>query len=171
MSSGSGLGAHFCRIMVIRGTEVEKRDEELYGLALPTVEGTGFELVSVDDVVEHGHRVFRFYIDHPRGVAVSDCASVSREIEYLLDARFDFEGPYVLEVSSPGLEHPLKHEREYDHFRGRRARLVLHRPVEVGNVVVGVLGPTGPDGVLVTTERGVEIKLDFENIARARLAL
>ncbi|MBD3348907.1 MAG: ribosome maturation factor RimP [Candidatus Eisenbacteria bacterium] len=156
--------------MVTRGTEVEKRDEELYGLALPTVEGTGFELVGVDDVVEHGRRVFRFYIDHPRGVAVSDCASVSREIEYLLDARLDFEGSYVLEVSSPGLEHPLKHEREYEHFRGRRARIVLHRPVEAGNVVEGVLGPIGDDGVVVTTDRGEEIRLDFENIARAKLA-
>ena len=148
---------------------MQKRGEELYEMVRATVEGMGFQLVTVDDLVEHGRRVFRFYVDHPRGMAVEDCASVSREIEYLLDARFDFEGAYVLEVSSPGLDHPLRHRREYAHFKGRRARLVLRSTNEGGGVLEGTLGDADADGVRVVPDTGPEVKVPYEEIAKARL--
>ena len=148
---------------------MQKRGEELYEMVRATVEGMGFQLVTVDDLVEHGRRVFRFYVDHPRGMAVEDCASVSREIEYLLDARFDFEGAYVLEVSSPGLDHLLRHRREYAHFKGRRARLVLRSTNEGGGVLEGTLGDADADGVRVVPDTGPEVKVPYEEIAKARL--
>ena len=148
---------------------MERRDEELYGLARSAVEGMGFVLVGVDDVVEHGRRVFRFYIDHPRGVDVDDCASVSREIEYLLDARFDFEAHYVLEVSSPGLDHRLRQEREYAHFEGRRARLVLHTPVDGRNAVEGVIEDAKDGEVSLRLPDGEEIEVPLSNVVRANL--
>jgi len=169
VSSGSGLGAHFCRIRATGGTGVEKRDDELYDLAQPVVEGMGFALVTVDDIVEHGRRVFRLYIDHRRGISVEDCASVSREVEYLLDARFDFEGTYVLEVSSPGLDHRLRRPREYAHFVGKRARVVLHEPLDGANVIEGVLTAADSDGVVLTVGDGAGIRLEHLEIARANL--
>lgn len=148
---------------------MERRDEELYGLASGLVEGMGYTLVTVDDIVDHGRRVFRFYIDHPRGISVEDCSSVSREIEYLLDAEFDFEGAYVLEVSSPGLDHALKSEREFAYFVGRPARLVLREAIEETNVVVGVLAPAGPGEVRIRMDGDRELSVAVTDIARARL--
>lgn len=150
---------------------MERKDAELYELTRDLVEQMGYTLVKVDDVVERGRRLFRFYVDHPRGITVADCEAVSREIEYVLDADFDFAGSYVLEVSSPGLDHELKTEREYEHFVGRSARLVLREPVEGKTVVEGVIARAGEGRVNIELLGGTEITVPFAGIARARLAI
>lgn len=150
---------------------MQKRDEELYELCRRLVEGMGYQLVGVDDTVEHGRRVFRFYIDQPGAVHLDDCGSVSREIAYLLDAEFDFDGAFVLEVSSPGLDHRLRHEREYAHFTGRRTRIVLHEPVDGRNVLVGVLAGADSGEVRLITDDGPEVTVAISDVARARLLL
>jgi ribosome maturation factor RimP len=148
---------------------MRKRDEDLYELCRDHVQGLGFQLVSVDDMVENGRRVFRFYVDREQGVVVDDCASVSRELAYLLDADFDFDEPYVLEVSSPGIDHRLVHEREYAHFAGRQARLVLREPIDGRNVVVGRLAGAESDEVRVVPDDGPEVTVPISNVTRARL--
>lgn len=148
-----------------------QKGDELYDLARDLVEQMGYVLVTVDDVVQRGRRVFRFYIDHPRGVALSDCESVSREIEYLLDAELGFEGSYVLEVSSPGLDHELRREREYAHFAGRPARLVLRESVEGRNVIEGVIAGARDGCVRIKSNDGAEVSVPLASIARARLAI
>jgi ribosome maturation factor RimP len=148
-----------------------QKGEELFQLTRRLVEQTGYTLVTVDDAVERGRRVFRFTIDHPRGVALGDCEAVSREIEYLLDADFDFDGSYVLEVSSPGLDHELRKEREYAHFAGRPARLVLSEPVSGKNVIEGVIAGAGDGHVRIGLSDGTEVEVPLGSIARARLAI
>ncbi len=147
---------------------MQRRDDELYGLCLDLVRGMGFELVTVEDIVENGRRTFRFFIDHPRGIVVDDCASVSRQLDNLLDTEFDFDGSYVLEVSSPGLDHKLKHEREYAHFIGRQARLVLREPVEDKGVIEGTIASVGQGVVSMATDSG-DVEVSLSDVARARL--
>ena len=150
---------------------MERTDEKLYGLSRGLVKGTGFVLVDVDEVVEHGRRVFRFYIDGERGVSLGDCAGVSRELAYLLDAEPEFEGGYVLEVSSPGLDHRLKKEREYVHFAGREARLVLRSPMDGRNGVEGVIMGADAGVVRITSADGEQLSIPLADIVRARLSL
>jgi ribosome maturation factor RimP len=150
---------------------MERKDGELFELASGLVEQMGYTLVTVDDVVERGRRLFRFTIDHARGVTVSDCEAVSREIEYLLDADFEFDGSYVLEVSSPGLDHQLRSEREYRHFAGRPARLVLREPVGGERVIEGVITGAGDDCVRIGRSDGAEVSVPLSNIAKARLSI
>ncbi len=150
---------------------MERTDEKLYGLSRGLVEDRGFVLVDVDEVTEHGRRVFRFYIDGEGGVSLGDCAGVSRELAYLLDAEPGFEGGYVLEVSSPGLDHRLKKEREYVHFAGREARLVLRSPVEGRNVVEGVIVGADEGVIRVAPADGEELSIPLTDIARARLSV
>ncbi len=150
---------------------MDRRDEELYGLGRGLVEGMGYALVTVEDVVERGRRVFRFYIDHPRGMTLDDCGTVSRELEYLLDAELDFDGAYVLEVSSPGLDHALKSEREFAHFIGRRARLVLREALNGRNVIVGSLVGADSGEVRMESEDGAEFAIPIADISRARLVV
>ena len=155
----------------VRGLWMERTDEKLYGLSRGLVEGMGFVLVDVDEVIEHGRRVFRFYIDGERGVSLGDCAAVSRELAYLLDAEPGLEGGYVLEVSSPGLDHRLKKEREYVHFAGREARLVLRSPTDGRNVVEGVIMGADAGVVRITPADGEELSIPLTDIVRARLSL
>jgi len=150
---------------------MERTDEKLYGLSRGLVEGMGFVLVDVDEVVEHGRRVFRFYIDGEQGVSLGDCAAVSRELAYLLDAEPEFEGGYVLEMSSPGLDHRLKKEREYVHFAGREARLVLRSPMDGRNVVEGVIMGADAGVVRITPADGEQLSIPLADIVRARLSL
>ena len=153
------------------GLKMERTDEKLYGLSRGLVEDRGFVLVDVDEVTEHGRRVFRFYIDGEGGVSLGDCASVSRELAYLLDAEPEFEGGYVLEVSSPGLDHRLKKEREYVHFAGREARLVLRGAVEGQSVVEGVIVGADAGVVRMAPADGDELSIPLTDIARARLSI
>jgi ribosome maturation factor RimP len=149
---------------------VERIDERLYDLTAELVAGMGFTLVTVDDVVEHGRRTFRFTIDHERGITVEDCAGVSREIAYLLDDELALEARYVLEVSSPGLDHALRKEREYAHFTGREARLVVREPVDGENVLTGTILGAEKGSVRLDVD-GTEIVVPLENVSRARLVM
>jgi ribosome maturation factor RimP len=150
---------------------MERIEEKLYEVSKGLVEGMGFTLVDVQEVIEHGRRVFRFYIDAQSGVGIDDCAAVSREIDYLLDAEPELADGYVLEVSSPGLDHRLKKEREYAHFAGREARLVLRAPVDGKNVLEGSIVGAEEGIVRIAPAEGDEVAVPLDDIARARLAI
>lgn len=77
-------------------------------LLVPIVKEHGVELVDVEYVKELGHFYLRVYIDKEGGVAISDCEVVSRAFEEILDAKDPIRDAYILEVSSPGLDRPLK---------------------------------------------------------------
>jgi ribosome maturation factor RimP len=145
-------------------------DDRLFELTHELVRGMGFALVDVRETAEFGRRIFRFFIDHDRGISVANCGAVSRELAYFLDAEDPIEGAYSLEVSSPGLDHDLVTEREYAHFKGRAARLVLRTPVDgVGTILTGELMDASEGQVTIRhAERG-EIRITLNDIAKARL--
>jgi ribosome maturation factor RimP len=149
---------------------MEENEEKLFGMSRTLVEGMGFTLVDVRESIDRGRRVFCFYIDHPSGVTVGDCGDVSRELAYLLDAAPDFDEGYVLEVSSPGLEHKLRKEREYAHFAGREARLVLRAPVAGEPVLTGTIAGASDGKVRIVTADGSERIVAIDCISRASLA-
>jgi ribosome maturation factor RimP len=145
-------------------------DEKIFELTRSLVLGMGFVLVDVRETSEHGRRIFRFFIDHERGVSIDDCAAVSRELSYLLDAEDPIDGAYSLEVSSPGLDHDLLREREYAHFEGRRVRLVLRMTIDgIGSVLVGTLAGVSDGAISVRHDELGDIRVHLNDIARARL--
>lgn len=145
--------------------------ERLFELADGTVEGMGYCLVAVEDRVERGRRVVRFVIDHPRGVGLSDCQAVSRELGYLLDGASGLDERYALEVSSPGTDRELRSEREYRHFAGRDIRMVLREASGGTAVLEATIVGVEADGVRVRQRGGSEeTVVPFDRISRARLA-
>ena len=88
-----------------------------------------------------------------------------------MDADFDFGGSYVLEVSSPGLDHALKVEREYEHFVGRPARLVLRESLQGKNVIEGVIAGAGDGSVRIGLNDGAEVSVPLASVTRARLVV
>jgi ribosome maturation factor RimP len=95
----------------------------------PVVVGQGYELVELEWKNESGW-VLRIFIDKPvGGVSLDDCTAVSREVSAVLDVA-DVIGPaYSLEVSSPGLNRPLKKESDFARFIGKKAKIRTRRPV------------------------------------------
>ena len=82
-------------------------------LAEPILDELGFELVDIEYLSKHGRWVLRIYIDKEGGVTIDDCARVSGEFGDLIDIKEVIEHEYVLEVSSPGLNRPLKKEIDF----------------------------------------------------------
>ncbi len=113
----------------------------------PILEGLGYELVHLEMQMHHG-KVLRVYIDRADGadaeklglIGVEDCANVSRALDEPLDGMTEvdkaFGGAYELEVSSPGVDRPLRKARDFLKFTGRDARIHTFRPLtadELGN--------------------------------------
>ncbi|MBD3368186.1 MAG: ribosome maturation factor [Candidatus Eisenbacteria bacterium] len=147
------------------------RSERIYERTHALIEGMGYRLVDVREARRDGRRLVQFFIDEPRGVSVEDCADVSRELGYVLDAEPEFDDGYVLEVSSPGLDHDLRREREYRYFTGRKARLVMKGGKLKGRAIVGTIAAADEGTVLIDAEDGERLSLAIDDIARARLVI
>ncbi len=92
-------------------------------LAEPLAVSLGLELVDVEYRQEGGRMVLRLFIDREGGVTLDDCAAVSRELAEILDVEDFIHSRYNLEVSSPGLDRPLKKTEDYQRFTGRLVKI------------------------------------------------
>jgi len=131
----------------------------------PAVTGMGYELVDVQ--VSNGGRMLRVFIDKAGGINVDDCAAVSRQLTRVLPVEgVDFDR---LEVSSPGLDRPLRKSGDFERFAGQKAEVRMRTPDATGRrKFVGVL--RGAAGGQVTVEfDGQTVALALDDIDRAKL--
>jgi ribosome maturation factor RimP len=129
-----------------------------------TLTGLGYELV---DFERSGRaRLLRVFIDKPAGVNVDDCAAVSNHLTRMFAVEgIDYER---LEVSSPGLDRPLKKEQDFVRFAGQKARVKVRVPVDGQRNFVGVLRETGAGKVRLEVE-GRLMSFDIGDLEKARL--
>ncbi|RUM36255.1 MAG: ribosome maturation factor RimP [Desulfobulbus sp.] len=130
----------------------------------------GVELVDIEFRREGHGWVLRIYIDRSGGVTLEDCAKVSREVSSYLEVEDPVEHAYHLEVSSPGLERPLKKEKDFIRFSGRMARIKLREKRNDQRVFTGRLQGMENEEVLLEIDGRIERFLPAD-IARARLIL
>lgn len=128
-----------------------------------TLAGLGYELV---DLEISGRGMVRVFLDKPGGIALDDCERVSNQLVRL----FTVEGVAYdrLEVSSPGLDRPLKKEADFVRFRGEKANLKLRMPMDGRKNFIGILGEVR-DGVLQLDVDGKQVAITLSNVDRARL--
>lgn len=127
------------------------------------------EVAWVDYVLEGRSWVLRVVIDSEDGVNVDDCARVSRQLSTLLDVEDFIPHTYNLEVSSPGLDRPLRSAEDYRRFEGERVRIKTTETVRGRKVHRGILrGLDGAD-VVYEDDAGERLNLPLERIAEARL--
>jgi len=135
----------------------------------PAVTGMGYELVDVQS--SNGGRMLRVFIDKAGGVTVGDCAAVSRQLTRVLPVEgVDFER---LEVSSPGLDRPLRKPGDFARFAGQKAEVRMRTADASGRrKFVGVLRGTGEGRVNMELEGAADnqqVALALDDIERARL--
>ena len=104
--------------------DYESRTE---AMLMPIVEAKGFELVDVEWVKEGANWYLRAYIDKENGITVDDCEEVSRALSDLLDEEDFISENYILEVSSPGLDRPLKKEKDFARSIGKDVEVKLFK--------------------------------------------
>jgi len=130
----------------------------------------GIEIVDVEFKGAGKRRVLRIFIDQPGGVSHAECEFISRNVGTILDVEDVVPGgSYTLEVSSPGLERPLKRAADYERFRGRRVKIVLREPVGGRQTWEGTLAGLEGDVVTLETQQGSRVRFELAQIQRANL--
>jgi ribosome maturation factor RimP len=136
----------------------------------------GLEVWDVVSRRETNGQVVRVFIDRPgpaatpeESVSVEDCEQVSREIGTILDVEDPLPFAYTLEVSSPGLDRPLRGEQDYRRFAGRLAKIVVSEAVDNQKAFEGRLRGVEDDAVLLEGPKGRMHRLPMRLITRSRL--
>lgn len=150
-----------------RRERYEARTRELIS---PILDRMNFELVDVEYVKEGAEWYLRAYIDKEGGITVNDCEAVSREMNEILDREDYVEGPYIFEVSSPGLDRPLRSERDFARSVGKAVEIRTYRPIGGSKEFSGILSSYDGDSVTIRGEEGEEATFPRADIALIRLA-
>ncbi len=151
---------------------MDKNVRRVLALAEPLVEalaiGEGCELVDMTYHREPQGWVLRVYIDRPGGVTVADCQGISRQIGDVLEGKDVLPNAYNLEVSSPGLDRPLKKSADFERFVGQRVRIKTRVAVEGRRNFLGQL--TGcADGLVRLDVDGVSMQVPLDSISKAHI--
>ncbi len=137
----------------------------------PVVRSLGVALEDIE-LKKMGRKVLlRIVIDKDSGVTIDDCQQVSREIEAHLDVEDPIPYSYTLEVSSPGLDRPLKNPGDFKRFCGKAARIVTSIPIENQTFFIGEIIEAGDMEVTLLLSLDKKITIPYKDIARARLEL
>ncbi len=137
---------------------------DVEGLIEQVVTGLGYELVDIE--FSPKGRLLRVFLDIERGITVDDCATVSNQLQRVFEVEnVDYDR---LEVSSPGLDRPLKKLADFERFAGEQAQVRLSLPIGNQRNFVGVIERVQDGAVALRTEKG-EVLLPFEDIEKARL--
>ena len=151
-----------------KGSSTEKK---VLPFLEPIIAENGLELVDVEFVKEGANWYLRIYIDKEGGVTIDDCETVSRALEVRLDEADPIEQAYILEVSSPGIDRPLKKEADFEKFQGEIIDVKLYKAMDGKKQYQGrLLGLE--DGILtIEDEAGNEIRFAHKDTASVRLAV
>ena len=150
--------------------------ERVQEIATRVATAYGLEIFDITMRRESGGEVLRVVLDRPGpaatpedSVSIADCEKVSHELSTILDVEDVIPGAYTLEVSSPGLDRPLRHADDYRRFTGRAAKIVTRQPVNRQTAFAGRIRGIDGDEVLFENEGGKEVRLPLNLISRARL--
>ena len=157
-----GLAPTFCFQNMIR------QNIELLTLLTPVVTGLGYELLGIEKTGNGKKTVLRLYIDSHSGIGLEDCARVSDQVAGVLDVSDPVQGPYNLEVSSPGFDRPLFTLEHFMRFCGEQVAIKLAHKINGRHNVTGVIKNVKDDQVIIETE-GTELVISVNDISKAHL--
>ncbi len=143
--------------------------DKLIALLEPELGTIGYELVELEYKPRGHNGLLRVYIDAADGVGLEDCAKVSRRVSSLLDVEDPIPGAYDLEVSSPGLNRPLRTLEHYRRFAGEKVKVQTVRPIEGQRRFKGMLRAVD-DTTLQLEVDGEEREIPLDLVERASLA-
>ena len=137
----------------------------LEGTCRSVAETSGYELVDLEFRKENQSWVLRVFIDHPDGIGLEDCEKMSKALSAILDEEDPIPQNYVLEVSSPGLDRPLKSDKDFELFKGYRIKLKTFSPFEGKKQFNGSLVGLEEDQIVFLSEE------EEKRIPRAQVSL
>lgn len=150
-------------------TDVARRVSELVDEAIA---GTNVFVVEVEVRGSHGSRVVDIYVDSDEDLAIDRLAEISREVSFLLDVEDVIPGRYSLNVSSPGLDRPLRLPRQYRKNIGRSLRVHYQKPDGSGATeTVGTLRSADEDAIELDVANGDARRIPLDDVVWAKVQL
>ena len=140
---------------------------EVEAMVRPVVEAAGLELVEASLLRERGRRILRVTVDREGGVDLDTLGTVSERVSRRLDLEGFDPGPYDLEVSSPGVERPLREPRDFARMVGEKVRVRTSRPISGSRTLRGTIAAADDRVVSISTEVGEQI-VAYDDIVAAR---
>jgi ribosome maturation factor RimP len=134
----------------------------------PCLEDAGYELVEVEFDRQGGRWVLRIFMDREGGVTLDDCQAVSQMLSPILDEEDFVDGSYALEVSSPGIDRPIRKPKDFERFTGEPVRLRTVTPVDGRRKFRGVLKAFS-DGLVSLECDGTIYDVHVGNVHKANL--
>jgi ribosome maturation factor RimP len=140
----------------------------VWELAAPLAQAENMEIVDIEFRHEgtRGGRVLRLYMDKEGGPNVDDLSRVSRQLSELLDAQDTIDGGYTLEVSSPGINRPLRKPEHFSRFVGKRIRIRTRDPIDGRRSFLGTLDEVAGNSVCLAQE-GKQYRIPFSMIEKS----
>jgi len=150
------------------GTEMDATVKRVWELAAPLINSEGLEIVDIEFRHEgsRGGKVLRLYLDKEGGPSVDDLSRVSRQLSELLDARDVVPGTYTLEVSSPGINRPLKRPEHFARFVGKRIRVRTRDSIDGRRSFLGTLQEVLENQITLKQE-GAQYRIPFAAIEKS----
>lgn len=135
----------------------------------PMINELNFELVDLEFIKENNRNILRFYIDKTNGININDCQKASEIISEELDKLDPIKDAYYLEVSSPGLDRPLKTNKDLKRNIGKDIEVNLYKSIDGKKQIIGELLAYDDDFLIVYESNSEEVSIDRKYISQIKL--
>ena len=142
--------------------------EKIKKIILPVLESQEVELVDIEVKGRVGSQVLRIFVDKEGGITLDQCTRVSREISDILDITNLVQGKYQLEVSSPGIDRPLKNEKDFGRNINRKVKIVYLKDKKEKRTISGTIQAVDINSVSIQSDKKI-INILLENIQSAKI--
>lgn len=137
---------------------------------LPIAHSEKLHLIEVEFLKEGNNWILRVFLENNDGeLTIEECEKVSRSLSMILDEEDPIDKSYILEVSSPGLERPLKSEEDFERFQGELIEVKTFKKINGEKKFVGCLKEFKDENITLIQENNDEITIDYSLVAKANL--
>lgn len=137
----------------------------------PIVDELNMEIVDIEYIKEGPHMYLRIYIDKDGGVNLDDCQKVSEQVSEILDEKDPIQDNYFLEVSSPGIDRPLKNDKDLKRSIGKDVEISLYKAVDGKKKLTGQLLNYDDENIYIKNEDSIESTIERNVISKINLAV
>lgn len=154
----------------------EKLTDVIFNMALPLAESHGLDIYEVEYKKEGSDYVLRVILDtkqdgEQKYVSINDCEEISRSLSDLLDSNDPIKEAYMLEVTSPGLDRPLKKDEDFVRFKGNTVDIGLYKAVNGSKVISGELVGKENGVITIVLPDGSNYEVDQDAVSSVKLAV
>ena len=144
--------------------------ETVTDFVLPIAHSEDLNLIDVEFLKEGSDWILRIFLENKDGdLTIEECEKVSRALSMILDEEDPIDKSYILEVSSPGLERPLKTEEDFERFKGELIAVKTFKKINGQKEFVGTLKDFETEKITLVLKNDKEITIDYSLVARANL--